>query len=257
MEENNKGIGVKPADVEQTNMDIEMVDADAKPADMDMEMVDAGVEPANITDVLSERQAGLFSETDITKIINDAMQPVPDMLDASAKALEQANQQINTLTRLFESKMRLTEHQQKMIDDMRDELHKYREDQYFKLLRPAIRDIIDIRESMRRMAASLYKKEGPDGLMPISQFAGYINDFENMLEEYDIKCYHGEHGAQFDGNRQTCIKKIAVGDETLHGRIAESLGDGYVYNGRVIFAERVSAYVYDSSLKKDTPLEEI
>lgn len=181
----------------------------------------------------------------------DRIQTLIEMLAASQEALARANEQIAALSKLVESRLKHAEHLQGMVDDMRDELHRFRDDQYFKLIRPAIRDVIEIRESMSRTARALVKKEGRDCAIPVTQFVAFIDDFENMLAEYEIECCRSQPGDEFTAGRQTCIRKIPTGDASMHRKIAESLGDGYIYGGKVLFAERVSAYVYDDSLSDE------
>ena len=49
-------------------------------------------------------------------------------------------------------------------------------------------------------------------------------------------------GDLFEPLKQRLIKKILTQDETMHGRVAESLSCGYSYKGRAISSEKIAVF---------------
>lgn len=52
-------------------------------------------------------------------------------------------------------------------------------------------------------------------------------------------------------------KRIATADETLHGKVAESLSCGYSYNGRTISAEKITVYYFEKPVEENKNSEVI
>ena len=67
------------------------------------------------------------------------------------------------------------------------------------------------------------------------------------MEKNNISIYKSKEGDDFIAIKQRAIKKIITPLEELHGKIAESLSNGYEYLGKTISPEKVGVYVYQKS----------
>lgn len=138
-----------------------------------------------------------------------------------------------------------TDHEEKIVDYMHKELQKYKEDLYAQLVRPILLDVIEVRDSIMRIAeAYLSKPEGEQNI-PNKTFSDYAFDLQDILEKNSVEIYRSKSGDTFTPIKQRIIKKVATSDVALHGKIAESLSCGYSYNGRTISPEKVNVYYFE------------
>lgn len=188
---------------------------------------------------------------------SESEQLLPDKLDSIFEFQQQLLERINSLSNLFESRIMHTDHEEKIVDQMHKELQKYKEDMYAQLIRPILLDIIELRDSIMRMtAAYLAKPEGEQDI-PNKTFSGYAFDLQDILEKNDVEIYRSNTEEDFAPIKQLAVKKVSTSDESLHGKIAETLSCGYNYNGRTISAEKVAVYYYEKSIQKNDDSEVI
>ncbi len=169
--------------------------------------------------------------------------------------LEAVRQKLETLSGQFDRRIMYTDHEEKVIDQMHRELQRYKEDLYAQLMRPILLDIIGVRDSIMRMAATyLANPEGQQDI-PNKTFSDYSYDLQDILEKNHVEIYRSEPGDGFTPLRQRAIKKIPTGEKELHGKVAESITCGYSYNGKVISPEKITVYVYvePKEEKKEQP----
>lgn len=186
-----------------------------------------------------------------------AEEPVPEeaplpqepALSAQLEQLTQVQQQlterVEELGKLFSQRIMYANHEEKIVDQMHRELQKYKEDLYAQLLRPILLDIIEVRDSILRMAATYLAKPEGEQSIPNKTFADYSYDLQDILEKNNVEIYRGTTGDAFAPLRQRVIKKVATADESLHGKVAESLSGGYSYGGKILSPEKISVYVYE------------
>lgn len=177
-------------------------------------------------------------------------EPSPDAaLSAQLEQLSQAQQQLtermDALNELFSQRILYAAHEEKIVDQMHRELQKYKEDLYAQLLRPILLDIIEVRDSILRMAATYLAKPEGEQSIPNKTFADYSYDLQDILEKNNVEIYRGTAGDTFAPLRQRVIKKVATADESLHGKVAESLSGGYSYGGKILSPEKISVYIYE------------
>lgn len=177
-------------------------------------------------------------------------EPSPDAaLSAQLEQLNQTQQQLtermDALNELFSQRILYAAHEEKIVDQMHRELQKYKEDLYAQLLRPILLDIIEVRDSILRMAATYLAKPEGEQSIPNKTFADYSYDLQDILEKNNVEIYRGTAGDTFAPLRQRVIKKVATADESLHGKVAESLSGGYSYGGKILSPEKISVYVYE------------
>lgn len=178
---------------------------------------------------------------------------VLERLGAIESFCETFSTQLSGLEQLFSKRIMHTDYEDKVIDQMHLELQKYKEDMYSQLVRPILLDIIEVRDSIMRIATTYQKKPEGERDIPNKTFADYSYDLQDILEKNNVEIYRSKTGDDFAPVRQRVIKKEVTHDESMHGKIAESLSSGYCYTGRVISAEKVSVYYYE---QVDTTVDE-
>ena len=176
-----------------------------------------------------------------------------EKIEAIESFCETFSTQLSGLEQLFSKRIMQTDYEDKIIDQMHSELQKYREDMYAQLVRPILLDIIEVRDSIMRIAATYQKKPEGERDIPNKTFADYSYDLQDILEKNNVEIFRSKIGDNFTPVRQRVIKKEITHDKTLHGKIAESMSCGYCYTGRVISAEKVSVYYYE---QVDTTIDE-
>lgn len=170
-------------------------------------------------------------------------------LSARLEQLNQAQQQLtermDALNELFSQRILYAAHEEKIVDQMHRELQKYKEDLYAQLLRPILMDIAEVRDSILRMAAAYLARPEGEQSIPNKTFSDYSYDLQDILEKNNVEVYHSAGGDTFTPIRQRVIKKVPTADESLHGKVAESLSSGYSYGGKILSPEKISVYVYE------------
>ena len=88
------------------------------------------------------------------------------------------------------------------------------------------------------------KPEGEQSV-PLKTFKDYAFDIQDILEKNSITIYDSHQGEEYLAIKHKVVRKLSTSDESLHGKIAESLSSGYEYLGKVISPEKVAVYIYD------------
>ena len=194
--------------------------------------------------------------TDTEEIV-EGKEDQPNILDKVLESQQQLAEQLKALNSLFNARIMHTDHEEKIVDQMHKELQKYKEDMYAQLVRPILLDIIEVRDSIMRMAATYLAKPEVEQNIPNKTFSDYAFDLQDILEKNSVEIYRSKSGDDYTPIKQRVIKKVATVDETLHGKVAESLSCGYSYNGRTISAEKVTVYYYEKTIEENKNSEVI
>lgn len=184
-------------------------------------------------------------------------EPQNDKFDEVLQTQQLLLERIESLDKLFNARIMHTDYEEKIVDNMHKELQKYKEDMYAQLVRPILLDVIEVRDSILRIAATYQAKAEGEQDIPNKTFAGYAFDLQDILEKNDVEIYKGQEGDDFTPIKQRVVKKVATSEEILHGKVAESLSCGYSYNGRVISAEKISIYYYEKPIEEKEDSEVI
>lgn len=262
---------VNPDDV-QIAMPIlgnQVEDAESEPEEVSTEQVNAEqaetVQTKNAQDIPdTEENANLDNETmqDVTEenadqdISNEnADEPEKHEADEAIQnvleTLASLDQKVDDLGRKFDARIMHTDSEEKVIDRMHDELIKYKGDMYSQLLRPILLDLIDMRDSINRMADVYSSKPEGEQAVPLSSFTTYSDDLEEILTKNNINIYRSKEGEQLVPLKQRPVKKVPTPVKELNGKVAEIASDGYEYLGKVISPEKVAVYVYQEPEKKE------
>lgn len=181
----------------------------------------------------------------------------PDKLDKVLESQQKLLERLEALDALFNARIMHTDHEEKIVDQMHKELQKYKEDMYAQLVRPILLDVIEVRDSIMRMAATYLAKPEGEQNIPNKTFSDYAYDLQDILEKNSVDIYRSKSGDDFTPIKQRVIKKVATSDESLHGKVAESLSCGYSYNGRTISAEKITVYYYEKPVEENENSEVI
>ena len=162
------------------------------------------------------------------------------------KLQEQLSSQMANMEAMFQKRIMYTEYEEKMLDQMHSEIKKCKEGLYEQPLKPILQDIIEVRESILKVSKAYLEKPEGEQAIPNKTFADYAYDLQDILEQYNVNIYQGNKGDAFVPIKQRIMKKEVTHNESLHGKIADSLSCGYELGGRVISPERVSVYLYEA-----------
>lgn len=212
-------------------------------------------DPETISETVGSGEATEEKTTDSEETVEE--EPQPDKLDKVLESQQQLLKQLEDLNALFNARIMHTEHEEKIVDQMHKELQKYKEDMYAQLVRPILLDVIEVRDSIMRMAATYLAKPEGEQNIPNKTVSDYAFDLQDILEKNSVEIYRSKTGDDFTPIKQRVIKKVATADETLHGKVAESLSCGYSYNGRTISAEKITVYYFEKPVEENKNSEVI
>lgn len=204
-----------------------------------------------------EEEAGLPAVSGNDKISDESETEnrVPGDAPESGQLLEaihNISEQLSALTEVFNKKILYSAQEEKIINRMHEELQKYKQDMYTQLVRPVLLDIIEVRDSILHIGEIYRMKPEGEQDIPNKMFSDYAyHDLQQILGKNNVEIYRSETGDKFVPLKQRIVKKVPASDQTLHGRIAESMSCGYDYNGRTISAEKVSVYYHEELSEKD------
>jgi molecular chaperone GrpE (heat shock protein) len=192
------------------------------------------------------KEAGTCCDSD--EIITNNGEPTKEESIASSEILNGISllsEQVQSLEKLFSTKIMHSEHEKKIVDQMHRELQKYKDDMYAQLIRPIILDVINMRDSILKQLKDHKNKPDGEQHIPLQMFETYAFDTDEILEKNNIEIYRSDKNSDFESARQKAIKKITTDEQSLHGKIAESIADGYIYQGKTLSPEKVTVYVYE------------
>ncbi len=80
---------------------------------------------------------------------------------------------------------------------------------------------------------------------------------DTVKEEYDVVISQTPAGEARPENISKVDDTIGTGDESLKGKVAESISSSWVLNGKLIQKERVIAYRYDPMLSQENEIKKV
>jgi len=209
-------------------------------------------EPNAAEDLQSEPIAA-EADTDEIPMTGEPLPEQSSNLELLQSEVAKIAEQTAELTKLFKARILHSEYETKVVDGMHKELQKYKEDMYSQLVRPILLDVINMRDSILRVAAEHMKKPEGEQSVSLKTFELYSYDAMEILEKNNIEAYKSEADIAFIPVRQRVVSKTPTADKELHGKVAQSLSDGYSYMGKTIAPEKVAVYVYEESQNPPPP----
>ena len=165
---------------------------------------------------------------------------------ANKEVLDKLNEldlKLVTMKKLFMNKIQNVDFERNVTDKLHKELQEYKNDLYFKLIKPFVIDLINIRESIRRNLINFTELTEEN---KIELLRSYSEEIEISLENNDIEIYETnlEEDNNLNTQKQKIVKQTEVLEKELHGKVIKAISNGYKYQGKVIFPEKVEVNVY-------------
>ena len=160
------------------------------------------------------------------------------------------NEKIANLNDMFLKKIKSMEFEKNVVNDLHKELQGYKDDLYFKLIKPTLMDLIDMKNSFKRGIENFSQKTEAEKINFLETF---IFEIDTILEKNDIEIYETDitNEQNFDVKKQKTAEKIETDKKENHGKVFKVKSNGYIYKGRVISPEKVEVYVYNEKAKEE------
>jgi len=130
-----------------------------------------------------------------------------DKFDMLLEAQKTMSEKIDELEKLFNARILHTDHEEKIVDRMHKELQQYKDDMYAQLVRPILMDVIEMRDSIMRIAATYMAKPEGERDIPNKTFSDYAYDLQDILEKNSVEIYRSKSGDEFVPVRQRVIRR--------------------------------------------------
>ena len=160
------------------------------------------------------------------------------------------NEKIANLNDMFLKKIQSMEFEKNVVNDLHKELQGYKDDLYFKLIKPTLMDLIDMKNSFKRGIENFSQKTEAEKMNFLETF---IFEIDTILEKNDIEIYETDitNEQNFDVKKQKIVEKIETDKKENHGKVFKVKSNGYIYKGKVISPEKVEVYVYNEKAKEE------
>jgi len=159
--------------------------------------------------------------------------------------LDEIKEQLNSLAKLFETKIKYDEHKNKIIDELHQALQEHRQGLLQKYVQRMFMDVLKVVDDIRKFSAHYkdkpYEAEVAEKLLNFLQTTA--SDLEDLFSWEGITAYSCE-GDILDPARQRVINKVQTDDPQKDKTIAERLRRGYKWDEKIIRPEMVSIFVY-------------
>ncbi len=166
-----------------------------------------------------------------------------EILETQTKILEE----ITSLKKEFQSKIKYDEQKEKTITKLHDELQIYKRDLYKKLLLPMINDVIQFTNRAEKDFEFL-KDATAEKLF--ERMYDFLDDLRDVLYRQGVEAYKLD-GDDFDPKKQKIIKTIETDKKELDKKVAEHKTFGYEWEGKIIKHEGVNLFVYKENQDVD------
>ena len=172
--------------------------------------------------------------------------------DAEEKALtkylrqgfSRLEKQMNQLNIEFTGKLKFDENKERIIDNLHRELQTYKDDQIKDIVKPFVNDMILTADRTMKLIEKFEQDEKLHPRKLVQVIKDSAQDIEDILFRQGVESFHCE-GDMFDAKRQQIVKTIKTGNPAKDKKIAEVVGHGYEWDGKIIRPEKVNIYLYD------------
>ncbi|MGM0842252.1 MAG: nucleotide exchange factor GrpE [Bacillota bacterium] len=182
-----------------------------------------------------------YKQTDASEVEDHEKGHLVDLLGSKFRDLEG---QLSQLSKDFTLKIKIDESKEKIIDNLHRELQSYKDDKTKDILKPFINDLILMADRTKKIIMSLMTEEVSDTKKFVKILHESIQDIEDILYRQGIEAIHCD-GNSFDVKRQQIVKTIKTDDESKDKQVAEVVGKGYEWDGKLLRHEKVNIYVYE------------
>ncbi len=156
-------------------------------------------------------------------------------------------QQLETLSRDFQSSLKYDQHKEKIIDKLHLELQEYKKGIAAKILRPLFMDIINVIDDTKKLMRSLKEKKEETNTEKLWKILnGLPEDLEEVLYRNGVDTEKSSE-THFNSNNQKILKAIPTDQKELDKSIKDRLKNGYRWEGKLIRHELVTVFKYEKS----------
>ncbi|QSS99710.1 nucleotide exchange factor GrpE [Pontibacillus sp. ALD_SL1] len=167
-----------------------------------------------------------------------------DLTQMVYEGFTKLEKQFEGLSREFTSKVKQDESKEKVIDSLHRELQTYKEDQIKDIIKPVINDLILMADRTKKQVDRLSKEDELNPQKLLRALDDSVLDVDDILYRQGIESF--THTSEtFDSKKQQIVKTIKTDDETKDKQIAEVVGKGYEWDGKVFRNEKVNVFVYE------------
>ncbi|WP_423799930.1 nucleotide exchange factor GrpE [Neobacillus sp. SAB-20_R2A] len=159
---------------------------------------------------------------------------------------EKLSKQIHQLNQEVARKFKIDESKDKIIDNLHRELQGYKDNQTKDLVKPIILDLIMMIDRTKKQADEFDQAKDQYPQKLVNVIKDFVQDLEDILYRQGIDSYNCET-EDFDAKQQYIVKRIKVDDPLKDKKVAEVVGNGYIWDEKIVRPERVNVYVYDQS----------
>jgi molecular chaperone GrpE len=157
--------------------------------------------------------------------------------------------QIFQLNQEITQKFKVDESKDKIIDNLHRELQGFKDNQTKDFIKPIILELIQMMDRTKKQADEFESAEELNPKKLVNVIKNLVQDIEDILYRQGIDSYNCETEA-FDAKRQQIARTIKVDDPSKDKTVAEVVGNGYIWDEKIIRSERVKVYVYDQTKTK-------
>jgi molecular chaperone GrpE (heat shock protein) len=168
---------------------------------------------------------------------------ITERLAAIEEALKHSN-------RLFESKLLYDAAKEDVITRLHKELQSYKDDQYKKILKPIIMEMIVFADSMRILVSKY--EETPDEALLFEQYQKLRKEFlkigdhiDDLIYNYGIESFVSKAGEEFNPRTQQAKKTTVTEIADEHKKIISSLSPGYTWDEQMLRRESVHINTFE------------
>ena len=173
----------------------------------------------------------------------------PSIIDSLLQNSETLLEQVSSLNKKFDQKIKTDMHKAEMFDNMHKELTQYKNGLITQVINNILIDIIQIID-INDKNISLFEnqdcsEENYEKIIRILK--GVSEDLTDVLYRQSVEPYTLD---EIDVKRQKILQVIPTNDISLDRTIAKKIVPGYEKDGKIIRPERISIYKYKESEEK-------
>jgi len=157
-------------------------------------------------------------------------------------------EEMNSLKKEFQSKIKYDEQKEKTITKLHDELQIYKRDLYKKMLLPLINDLIHF--TIRSEKDMEFLKDVPADKLQERMY-DFLDDLRDILERQGVEPFKLDDD-DFNPKKQKILKTIDTDKKELDKKVANHKFHGYEWDEKIIKHEMVELYTYIPN-ETDTP----
>lgn len=163
-------------------------------------------------------------------------------------------EKIDVLSESFQTRIARSDYEDRMLKQYSDEIQQYRSDLYKKITLPLVKELIELRDMMSSSIKREYEKDPDCTSVSINLIETYRDMIESSLSGYGVEPCSPEIGDELTPGVTRTVGKVKTGDESLHGRLAAVMNDGYLMDGKCISPAKVKVFTFDKELSNE-PLD--